>query len=308
MLGYPTPPAFTKLASAWNDLPANVRGALLVSAGASFLALMAGLGKFLSETLPVPEIVFARFLAGFVVMLPVVWRYGLPILHTRKLPLHALRGAVGVIGNMALFFAIANMAIGDAVTIQFSRPLFMVAIAAFFLGEKVTLPRVIMAVVGFIGLVMITRPFGDGFEPWALVAVGGAISGIVVALAIRALTRTEQTVTIMFYFMLFTTVLSAIPAFIVWETPTLIELLLLILAGTLGVVGQTMFTRGIAVGDTSFVLPFDYLRIVFAFVMGVIWFAEVPVLWSIAGAATIVLSSIYLLQTERRPRGKKDGA
>lgn len=293
-----------KTHAAWLRLPPNVRGALLVSAGASLLVLMAALGKFLSDTLPVPEVVFARFLAGFILLLPVVWRYGFHTLKTKKIHLHALRGTVGMLGNMALFFAVANMAIGDAVTIQFSRPLFMVAIAAIFLGEKVNAARIIVAIIGFAGIVMITRPFGDGFEPWAIVAAGGAISGIIVALTIRALTRTEQTITIMFYFTMIPVILSAIPAAIVWQTPTTIELLLLALMGTLGVLGQTMFTQGIGVGDTSFVLPFDYLRIVFAFLLGVIWFGEVPILWSIAGAATIVVSSIYLLRTERRPRIK----
>ena len=277
--------------TAWLLLSPNVRGALLLSAGASLLVLMAAFGKFLSKTLPVPEVVFARFLAGLIMVLPIVWRYGFHTLKTKKIHLHALRGTFGMLGNMALFFAVANMAIGDAVTIQFSRPLFMVAIAALFLGEKVNAARIVVAIIGFAGIVMITRPFGEGFEPWAIVAAGGAISSIIVALTIRALTRTEQTITIMFYFTLFPVLLSAIPAFLVWQTPSVNELLLLVLMGALGIAGQTMFTQGIATGETSFVLPFDYLRIVIAFVLGVVWFSEVPILRSIAGAATIAMMS-----------------
>ena len=83
-----------------------------------------------------------------------------------------MRGGIGYLGNLAFFFAIAHIAIGDAITIQFSRPLFMVLIAGLFLGEVVGRRRISVTLIGFLGIIMITRPFGGGFEPWVLVAVG----------------------------------------------------------------------------------------------------------------------------------------
>jgi drug/metabolite transporter (DMT)-like permease len=104
----------------------------------------------------------------------------------------------------------------------------------------------------------------------------------------------------MFYFALFTTLFSFVPALFVWQTPSWTELALLVAAGALGIIGQSMFTHGIGLGETSFVMPFDYLRIVHSFVFGVIFFAEIPGFWSIAGAVVIVASSLYLLRTERK--------
>lgn len=294
------PAGGTGLRRAWAGLPGNIRGALLVGVGAFFLVLMAALAKHLGQTLPVFVIVFVRFLVGLLVLLPVIWRLGFGVLRTRRLPLHMIRGGIGLLGNLALFFALVHMTIGDTVTIQFSRPLIMVLIAALFLGERVGPGRLLATLVGFCGIVMITRPFASGFEPWALVALAGAVFATLVALCIKLLTRTERTVVIMFYFALFTTLLSAIPAFIVWQTPSPSELALLVLTGALGMVGQSLFTHGLGSGEISFVMPFDYLRILYAFIIGLIWFAEVPLAWSFAGAATIIISSVYLLRTESR--------
>ena len=211
-----------------------------------------------------------------------------------------MRGVVGFFGNLCFFFALVHMAIGDTVTIQFSRPLVMMVIAAVFLGEVLDKRRAAMTIVGFSGVLVITRPFGAGFEPWALVALAGTVFATLVVVTVKQLTRTEQTVVIMFYFALTTTLLALVPAILTWQTPSAAQLGLLFLTGFLGIVGQSLFTHGIGLGETSFVLPFDYLRIVYAFVIGVIWFAELPDFWGVAGAAIIVASSLYLLKGEGR--------
>jgi len=298
---------------AWDRLPANMRGALLAAFGGFLLIGMATLVKYLGQRLPVFEVLFVRFLAGLVVLVPVVWRSGLGIVATRRPGLHFLRGLVGFMGNVCFFLALAHMVLADAVTIQFSRPLFMIFVAALFLGEIAGVRRSVIAVVGFTGILMITRPFGAGFEPWALVAAGGAFFGTLVILCVKLLSRTEHTLTIMVYFAVWTTVLAAIPAALTWQTPSWTELALMVLTGVLGIVGQGCFTHGVTLGDTTFVMPFDYLRIVYSVLFGIVVFAEMPGPWSIAGAAVIIASSLYLLRTERRGRAKggtegKEGA
>ena len=201
--------------SAWTNLSPNIRGAGFVALGAFFLIIMASLVKDLGKTLPIFEILFVRFLAGLLVLLPVIWRMGFDRLRTKKLHYHVARGLVGFMGNMCFFFALTYMAISDTVTIQFSRPLIMTLIATFFLKEVIGWRRSIIAIIGFTGIVMITRPFGDGFEPWALVALSGTFFATLVVLMIKLLSRTEQTVVIMFYFALFTTLIALIPALLV---------------------------------------------------------------------------------------------
>ena len=287
------------LKTRWAALSPNIRGAAFIIVGGFILIVMASLVKHLGQRLPSFEVLFVRFLAGLLVILPVVWRVGFGVLKTKKIHLHATRGFVGFMGNMCFFFALVNMAIGDTVTIQFSRPILMVGIALLVLRENVGWNRALVALVGFSGVILITRPFGEGFEPWAIVALGGTFFGTLVVLTIKLLSRTEQTITIMFYFAFFTTLYAFIPALFVWVPPTPEEWGLLVLTGTLGIIGQSMFTHGVGLGETSFVMPFDYLRLVYAFAIGVIFFAELPGAWSFIGAAVIIATSVYLVRSER---------
>ena len=293
------------LLAAWQRIPANIRGAVLVVTGGVLLIVMASIVKRLGQTLPVFEILFIRFLAGLFVIMPVIWRMGFHVTRTAKIHLHATRSLVGFMGNLCFFFALIHIPLADTVTIQFSRPLFMIVIAGMFLGEAVGLKRSITTLVGFGGILMITRPFSAGFDPWALSALGGAVFGVLVVLTVKLLSRTEHILTIMFYFAVFTTTFAFVPAMLTWQTPTTTELALLILTGALGIVGQGMFSQGVGLGETSFVMPFDYMRIVYGFFLGVVWFGEVPALWSFAGAAVIIATSIYLLRTENRGKAAR---
>lgn len=291
----PTPPEPVR-----KGMSANIRAVAYVTCGGFLLIVMASLVKQLGQDLPAFQILFIRSLAGFVVILPVAWRVRHAIMKTKRLGLHAIRGFVGFMGNVFFFYALIHLAIADTVTIQFSRPLIMVVVAALFLGEAVGPRRAVATAVGFAGIMLITRPFGGGFDPWVLSAIGGAVFGTLVVVAVKFLSRTESTVVIMFYYALFIMLFSLIPALFVWHAPSPSQWALLALTGTLSILGQGMFTHGIGMGETSFVMPFDYLRIVYSFVLGMVWFTEVPGAWSFAGAAVIVCASVYLLRTERR--------
>ena len=298
------PPSAGDGAASRTPVSANIKAVGYVMAGGVLLIIMASLVKQLGQNLPALQVLFIRSLAGLLVILPLIWRLGFSILKTQRPVLHMTRGFVGFLGNVCFFFALINMAIADTVTIQFSRPLIMVVIAAIFLGEVVGWRRAIATVVGFAGIMMITRPFGEGFEPWALAALGGAIFGTLVVVCVKILSRTESTPVIMFYYAFYTTLFSMIPALFVWQAPSAAEWGLLFLTGALSILGQGLFTHGIGLGETSFVMPFDYLRIVYSFLLGIVWFAEVPGFWSIAGAAVIVATSLYLARIERNKTTK----
>ena len=289
----------------WSRLSGNLRGAVLVSLGALVLTVMAILVKSLGARLDSFQILFFRSFIGLLFILPLAFRQGWGICRTDRPVMHMTRGGVGILGNFCLFYAITHLLLTDAITIQFSRPLFMIVLAVLFLGEVAGWKRGVMTVIGFGGIVMMTRPFGGGFEPDALIGALGAFFGALTVVAIKQLSRTESTTVIMFYYAFWGAIFSFIPAWLVWLNPTWIEIGLLVLVGFFGIAGQGLITHGVSLAETTVVMPFDYLRIVFGATAGVMLFNEWPDGWSLGGALVIVVTTLFLLRTEAQAKPAK---
>ena len=123
-----------------------------------------------------------------------------------------------------------------------------------------------------------------------------------VVVAIKNLQTTESTRVIMFYYAFWNALFALLPAIFTWVTPTGPELILLILIGVIGMGGQALITHGLSMGDATALIPLDYLRVVYAAVLGFLIFGEIPGLTSFAGMALILAASLYLVLTERRSR------
>jgi drug/metabolite transporter (DMT)-like permease len=296
-----------RAAAAFDRLPANVRGALWVLLSAFLLTVMGAMVKDMAKDIHSFQIVFFRCLIGAITLLPFIARAGMPALRTKRPVLLLARTLVGTLGMFCVFYSFQHMALAEAVAIIFSRPLFAVALAVPFLGEVVGWRRTVAAVVGFGGVLIMVRPGTEAFQPVALVALLGAFTAGAIAIIIKQLSRTESTTTIVVWFTIAGTVVSAIPAATVWVWPTPEQWAWLIAIGIVGIAGQAALTRGFSTGETSFVTPFDYSRLVFATVFGIAVFGEIPDIWKAVGALVIVASGFYIARREMalaRARGK----
>jgi drug/metabolite transporter (DMT)-like permease len=290
----------TSLQARWDATDRNARGAMLVSLGSFTLVVMAMLVKQVGSTIPTIEILFFRSFVGIFLVLPMFMRNPLEPLRTTRLGLHAVRGMIGTLGNICFFWTITHMLLADSMALQFSRPLFMIPLALLFLGELAGWRRTAITLVGFAGIALYARPFTAGFDPGAFVGAAGALFGALVIICIKRLSSTEPTRTIMFYYAISNAVFSLIPTIWFWVTPDWIELTMLVLVGILGISGQGLITHGWTLGDVTALVPLDYSRIVYSAVLGFLVFGEMPGLWSFAGMAVIVASSLYLVLTERK--------
>ena len=287
----------------WFDaLSPNGRGIVLVSAGSMMLVVMAAVSKFVGQKLPAFELVFFRALIGFLFLLPLFWRDPLEPLRTQRHWTHMTRGLLSWFGNSAMFWTITHMLLADAMALQFSRPLWTIPLALLFLPEKVPMQRIIVAVVGFAGIWMYARPFTEGFDPNATVGAFGGLCAALVLVTVKRLSATESTRIIMFWYSFYNVLFAIVPAWYVWITPDWSDLPLLILIGFLGIAGQSLVTRGVHYGDTTLLAPLDYTRIIYSSAIGYFFFSELPGLWSVAGMALIVCSSIYLVISEKRKK------
>jgi drug/metabolite transporter (DMT)-like permease len=174
----------------------------------------------------------------------------------------------------------------------------MILTAIFVLGERVRWRRGLATMAGFIGVLIMVRPDRGAIDAAAAVALLSAFLGALSTTLIKRLSTTEPALTILVYFGLFSTLLTAAPASLVWRRPDPRQWVLLALVGALGAIGQFFQVRAFAIGELTAVAPIDYARLIFAGILGFVVFAEIPDRYTVAGAAVIVGSTLYIAYRE----------
>lgn len=271
----------------------------MVLAGAAFAA-MGGLIKFAARDLHPFEVAFFRCFFGLVWMLPWLLRRGPAALRTRRLPLYAVRAAIGLIGMLAGFYALRFIALADATALSFTAPLFATVGAAVVLGETVRRRRWTATLLGFAGVLIILRPGATAAEPAAVWTLLAAATSAANMLIVKRLTDTEPTEAVVTWMVVMMTPMTLLAALPFWQWPSTAEWAVLVSIGLCGTIGHLAFTRGFAAGEASLVMTFDYLRMPFAAAIGWMAFGEVPTVWTFAGAAVIAGSATYIAHREAR--------
>jgi drug/metabolite transporter (DMT)-like permease len=283
----------------WRRLPDNVRGALWMLGATSVYALQALMVKSLGQRLSPFEVAFFRCLFGLVLLLPFL--AGTRSITISGSPwLHLARALVGVSGMFCGFYAVTYLPLATATAITFTKPLFLIVLAVLFLGEVVRWRRWTATAIGFLGVLIVVRPGSEVFSPAMLVGLLGSFLIADVAVLVKKLSATDRNVTIMFYFGVITTIIAAVPAVFVWQMPVGIEWPLLAFVGAAASLGQYCTLRALRVAETTAVMPFDYVRLLFAGMLGYVFFGEVPDGWTLLGIAVLIGSTLYIAQRELR--------
>ncbi len=281
----------------------NLRGAAWILAScAAATAMMIGV-RAASGTLHPLQIVFCRFLVGFLLVLPFILSRGGELMATRRMPLLVLRGILGFIAVSLGFYCVSVLPLVTAAVLFFTAPLFVTLLAMPLLGERADWRRMAATLCGFLGTVVVLGFDPGGFHPAMLVAVGAAVIFAFSLIIGKKLASTERPVTIMFYFSVVTMVASAAPAALVWQSPNLDETMLLAVVGVFAA-GRVYFDiRGYAAGEAGFVALFGYFRIILVAAAGYLVFAEIPTANALIGAAMIIVSTLFIAEREAR-RGR----
>jgi drug/metabolite transporter (DMT)-like permease len=275
-------------------------GARFMLASAAAFAGMTAAAKFVGSRLPLFEIVFVRAAFSVAATLLLLRHARVPALGSRR-PLLWLRGLFGFAGVSCSFYSVIHLPLAEATLLQFTHPLFTVALASLTLGERLERGVVLGIPVSVIGVLTVVRPaalFGGASAPLDAFAVGVALSGAFFAadayVSVRHLARTgEHPLAIVLSFPLVTVGL-ALPLMLrafVWPEPQ--EWLWLIGAGACAQVGQICLTRGIQLLPASRATVFSYTQIVFAAALGALLFGERPDAGTLAGGA-LVLAGAWL--------------
>jgi drug/metabolite transporter (DMT)-like permease len=271
----------------------------MIAAGLIATAMLSAIKQLSGELHPF-EIGFFRCLVGLIVLWPMIWRDGgLEVLRTNRIGLHVLRGALNAGGMLAFFWAVSLAPLATVSAIAFTAPLFATLLAILILREKVGLRRWSGLTIGFLGTILILRPGSEIVDFGALLALGSSVAWAGAMIMIKQLTDTESPLSITAWAAFFVGVFSLIPAIFVWQWPHGEQWLLLGLIGVLGSATQYCFTKAFSMADTTVVLPFDFLKLVWASLFGFVLFAEIPDLWTWFGGTVIFTSAIYIAYRER---------
>ena len=277
----------------------TVRGiAWMVLATALFVSLDT-VAKLLTERLPVEQVVWARFTFHFVLVAMVLAPRGLAAFKTVRPGLQITRSFFMFGANVCFFFAIKTMALVDASAIVFSGPLFLTALSVPLLGEYVGLRRWVAVGIGFLGALVVIRPGPDIFASVAMLPLLAALSFAFYQIFTRKLATYDAPLTTLLYTSVFGMVCTSLYVPVTWEAPDALGWTLLILAGVFGASGQLALIKAIQLAPVSTIAPFNYLGLVWASILGFIFFRDLPDRYTLIGAAIIAGSGLYILHRER---------
>jgi drug/metabolite transporter (DMT)-like permease len=298
----------------WADLPGATRGIVLMLLSTLGFALMHSSIRHVSAELHPIQIAFFRNFFGLLAVLPWFLRLGLAPLRTRQLKLHMLRAVLNVTAMFAFFTALSLTPIAQVTALGFTAPIFAALLAMALLGEVVRLRRWAAIACGFAGTLVILRPGFQPLDPGSLLTLGSALLWGLTLILIKQLGRSDSSLTITSYMNILLTLLSVVPALVVWRTPEPGTLLWLLAIGVLGTLSQLAVAQSLKETEATVVLPFDFCKLLWVALLGYLMFGEVPDLfvWAggiliFAGATAIAYRESRLARARARARGEARG-
>ncbi len=278
-------------------------GILLVASSGLVLSSMDTIAKLLSGTLPVIEIVWARYFFHTVVMTAYLGATtGTGFLRSDRPVLQVVRGAMLLIGTVLMYFALSKVPLAEVTAVQFSSPVMVTVLSVLFLGERIGVPRIVAVLAGFGGVLLITRPGFAGTDPYLFLPLGAAAVFSIYFLLTRTLSGPKDAASTLFN----TTavgafVLTAVVPF-VWVAPDVGECVLMVAIGTLGAVGHFCIVKGFSFASASTLSPFLYSQVLFASLYSVFLIGD-PLRWNmVVGALILVASGLFIWWRENRKR------
>lgn len=285
----------------------TILGIFLKVAATFVFALMALIIKWLSNTFPVGQLVFFRSAFAMIPLLIWIgWTSELKdAFYTKNLKGHLQRSMAGVGGMFMSFGALHYLSLPDATAITYVTPLLVTALGAIVLHETVRRWRWSAIGVGFFGVLVMLSPFmggsgGPNVALGAMIGLTGTCFSAFASIAVRRLSGTEKTGAIVFYFSLITALAGLVTIGFGWNWPTHHELLLLVLAGILGGVGQILQTASLRFAPVSVIAPFEYVSLIWATMLGFLVFGDVPARAVMIGAAIVIGAGLFILWRERQ--------
>ncbi len=293
----------------WQAMPPVMRGiAMMVVTTVLFTAMHAAI-RHVTKELPPFQVAFFRAFFGLLIFLPVIARSGFGFLRTDRVGMHMLRAAMNVCAMLLFFSGLAVTPISKVTALSFTSPIFLAVLSVVLLGERMRIRRWTATMLGFIGMLVIVRPGLVTLDQGSLMVLLSAAIWSVTMIVIKLLLRTESSLTITGYVSIFLSLFALGPALYVWKDPSLDAWMWMVFIGVVGTFAQLLLAESLKQADAGAIMPFDFLKLLWASLFGYYLFNEVPDLYTWLGASIIFASGTYIAYREnamaRAARKKK---
>ncbi|CAB3661144.1 hypothetical protein LMG26690_00578 [Achromobacter animicus] len=284
-------------------------GIACVAGGIFFLTLSDANAKWLGASYNPLQILFLRALIAlpFVTALA-LWLGGRRVLRTTHPGLHLTRGAINVVSACCFYLGLQALPLAEATAIAFAAPLFVTALSVLILKERVDGKRWLAVLAGFAGVLIVVRPGTQAFQAATLLPLTTALLYAVMMITARGINRAEGMLTTTFYIVLGQLVCSAIGLPWVWRAPAMDDLPYFGGVALFSTLGLALITQGFRIGPASVVAPFDYTGLVWATILGWIFWREAPDAYAYLGAVFIAGSGVYIAVREARGKSRRRAA
>ena len=291
-----------------HDTRARLVGIGLICAALVCFACLDTIAKWLTNHLPTLEVVWARYASHFVLSMLIVNPWTLPgLLSTKRPGLQIGRSALLFASTAFNFVALHYLQLDQTATIAFTAPFFIALLAGPLLGEWIHWRRWLAIIVGFCGVLLVVRPgAGEGIHPIFVLSFLSTICYALYNLSTRVLAGYDTTGTTMFYTALVGFIAATLPLPFIWETPT--EPLVIagmVAVGAFGFIGHLFLVLAHRYAPAPVLAPYIYTQIVWYAAGGFLAFGQVPSEYTLAGAAIVIASGLYLLYRERMVKGEQ---
>jgi drug/metabolite transporter (DMT)-like permease len=289
----------SKFSTSSDEGSARLAGIALMLAGVCMFSFGDALGKVMVARYPVSELLLLRAAVPLAILLALIWRRRAALPRLQRPGLQLLRTVLSTAEVAAFFAAVIYLPLADVITYYLACPIFVTALSAIVLREKVGWRRWSAVVVGFAGVLIALQPSAQTVSWPALIALGGSFSFAVLMIVTRSLRTTPDVVLAAMQFA-GTFSVGLVLAPFAWQAPGLPDLGLFLLAGCISIVALLCTNRSLKLAPASVVVPYQYSMIVWAVMFGYVVFGDVPSWATIAGAAIIIGAGLYIFIREHQ--------
>ena len=271
---------------------------LMILSGVCFVAMHSA-AKYLADEVHIFEIVFLRCALVVVILSPFLFKEGKKSLFTKQPKNQIYRIVTNSIAILLFFYGLSISPLSLATVLNFTAPIFTVIFAIIFLKEKLTNHRLISLVLGFIGVMCVLRP-DLSFNLGGLLVLLSSLVWASSLIFIKKLTKTDSAITISLYAgvgMMPATFAAAYPYL---EEINFVQFLFILFIAISGTTAQTLLNSALKRGDLSFLLPLDFLRLIWSVLLGVALFGESTSVFLWLGGLFILVASTLIVTSERK--------